>query len=69
MFSDSEKFSTEEEGNCVRFFTLLGPSQKALQRKLNSHSKPFQTIWDNFMNNPKVKKGRIHVPAGRFKAL
>lgn len=56
MLSDSE-YSTEGEGNCIRFFALQYVATKAMRIKIDKHPENFKTMWERFEKKcPKENK-------------
>lgn len=47
-FSDPEKFSSENEQNCLRFFALQDVSRKAMKMKIDTMFQNFETMWTSF---------------------
>lgn len=56
---ESGKFTTEKEGNCLRFFALQAVSLDALRIALNNRPGSFQTKWERFTNYCKMKKREL----------
>ena len=46
---DYDDFSTEKEGNCLRFFALQSVSKEALMRKINAVPGTFHSKWRTFV--------------------
>lgn len=58
IFLESEKFTTEKEGHCLRFFALQSVSLDALGIALDM-SESFQTKWQRFANYCKMKQKEL----------
>lgn len=56
---ESGKFTTEKEGNCLRFFALQSVSLDALRIALDNRPESFQTKWERFTNYCKMKKREL----------
>lgn len=50
FFSDSGKFATEREGNCLRFFALQAISRDAMEKALDSMPGTFQSKLQTYVN-------------------
>lgn len=59
IFLESGKFTTEKEGNCLRFFALQSVSLDALRIALDNMSESFQTKWQRFANYCKMKEKEL----------
>lgn len=59
IFLESEKFTTEKEGHCLRFFALQSVSLDALGKALDNMSESFQTKWQRFANYCKMKQKEL----------
>lgn len=62
FFSDTDKFSTKEQGNCLRFFALQATSADTMRKVLDNLPDKFE----NLINN--VKKSKA-IPEGEKKEL
>ena len=56
FFSDPEKYSTENEQNCLRFFALQGVSREAMKMTIDTLFQNFNTMWTSFKAYCKKEK-------------
>lgn len=66
IFLESEKFTTEKEGHCLRFFALQSVSLDALGIALDNMSESFQTKWQRFANYCKMKQKELLTTSPSF---
>lgn len=54
---DSDKFSTKEQGNCLRFFALQATSADTMRKVLDNLPDTFKNLIDNVKESKDIPEG------------